>query len=191
MSSVGARCGGSGRMTPEPSSVGGKPSLAGGLAEALRQRQASMQGKKDDDDELPGLEGIVTHLVDEKLALQQAAELVVFILLWISPTQGAALDRTPMAKQETGGYGASNLSHRVGTIRLIKLMVSVGLVNNRKDLYVRPGNDSQGDKEEHGLPSINPPLIRCFRPCLYQNAKVIREEWERQTTRRKTLFGRL
>lgn len=51
MSSVGAGEGGSGRVTPEPSSVGGKPSLAGGLAEALRQRQASMQGKKDDDDD--------------------------------------------------------------------------------------------------------------------------------------------
>ena len=42
--------GSSGRATPE-----GKPSLAGGLAEALRARQASMQGqgqgKKDDDDD--------------------------------------------------------------------------------------------------------------------------------------------
>ena len=55
MSSVGAggSGSGSGRVTPEPSSMagGGKPSLAGGLAEALRQRQASMQGKKDDDDD--------------------------------------------------------------------------------------------------------------------------------------------
>ena len=51
MSSVGARGGGRGRVTPEPSSVGGKPNLAGGLAEALRQRQASMQGKKDDHDD--------------------------------------------------------------------------------------------------------------------------------------------
>lgn len=44
MSSTG---GNSGRATPD----GGKPSLAGGLAEALRQRQASMQGKRDDDDD--------------------------------------------------------------------------------------------------------------------------------------------
>lgn len=35
--------GGSGRATPN--------SLAGGLAEALRQRQSAMQGKKDDDDD--------------------------------------------------------------------------------------------------------------------------------------------
>ncbi|KAL8700696.1 MAG: hypothetical protein Q9224_000844 [Gallowayella concinna] len=48
MSSTG---GGSGRVTPEPTPAGGKPSLAGGLAEALRRRQASMQGKKDDDDD--------------------------------------------------------------------------------------------------------------------------------------------
>ncbi|MCJ1255420.1 class II myosin [Lignoscripta atroalba] len=39
---------GSGRATPE----GGRaPSLAGGLAEALRARQMSMQGKRDDDDD--------------------------------------------------------------------------------------------------------------------------------------------
>ena len=83
-----------------------------------------------------------------------------------------------------------NLSHRVGTTRLgtlPQLLVPMGLVNNCKDLYVRPGNDSQGDKEEHGL-SINPPLIQCFRLCLYQNAKVIREEWERQTTKRGRLY---
>lgn len=46
--SMGSLNGSSGRATPE----GGKPaSLAGGLAEALRARQASMQGKKDDDDD--------------------------------------------------------------------------------------------------------------------------------------------
>lgn len=39
--------GSNGRATPD----GGKPSLAGGLAEALRQRQASMQGKKNGDDD--------------------------------------------------------------------------------------------------------------------------------------------
>ncbi|KAL9020585.1 MAG: hypothetical protein Q9185_002171 [Variospora sp. 1 TL-2023] len=39
--------GSSGRATPD----GAKPSLAGGLAEALRQRQASMQGKKNGDDD--------------------------------------------------------------------------------------------------------------------------------------------
>jgi myosin-1 len=39
---------GSGRATPD----GGKPaSLAGGLAEALKRRQQSMQGKKEDEDE--------------------------------------------------------------------------------------------------------------------------------------------
>jgi myosin-1 len=40
--------GGSGRATPN--SIG-NASLAGGLAEALRQRQSAMQGKKDDDDD--------------------------------------------------------------------------------------------------------------------------------------------
>ena len=38
----------SGRATPEGSRA---PSLAGGLAEALRARQASMQGKPRDDDD--------------------------------------------------------------------------------------------------------------------------------------------
>ena len=37
----------SGRGTPDS----GRPSLAGGLAEALRARQASKQGKKDEDDD--------------------------------------------------------------------------------------------------------------------------------------------
>lgn len=40
----------SGRATPDGGG-GGKPSLAGGLAEALRARQISMQGKKDEDDD--------------------------------------------------------------------------------------------------------------------------------------------
>jgi len=53
--SMGTSSGGSGRDTPD-TSVDGKndsraPSLAGGLAEALRMRQMSMQGKKDDDDD--------------------------------------------------------------------------------------------------------------------------------------------
>ena len=38
----------SGRGTPDSSRA---PSLAGGLAEALKARQASMQGKREDDDE--------------------------------------------------------------------------------------------------------------------------------------------
>lgn len=42
--------GGSGRDTPT-SQASSKPSLAGGLAEALRARQMSMQGKKDEDDD--------------------------------------------------------------------------------------------------------------------------------------------
>lgn len=42
--------GGSGRDTPS-SQTSSKPSLAGGLAEALRARQMSMQGKKDEDDD--------------------------------------------------------------------------------------------------------------------------------------------
>ncbi|MCJ1445284.1 MAG: class II myosin [Stictis urceolatum] len=42
--------GDSGRGTPD-STRSGTPSLAGGLAEALRARQASMQGKKDEDDD--------------------------------------------------------------------------------------------------------------------------------------------
>lgn len=41
---------GSGRDTPT-SQASSKPSLAGGLAEALRARQMSMQGKKDEDDD--------------------------------------------------------------------------------------------------------------------------------------------
>lgn len=40
--------GGSGRGTPNSAS---NASLAGGLAEALRQRQEAMHGKQDDDDE--------------------------------------------------------------------------------------------------------------------------------------------
>lgn len=42
--------GGSGRNTPNEGQTNGG-SLAGGLAEALRQRQLSMQGKKEDDDD--------------------------------------------------------------------------------------------------------------------------------------------
>lgn len=42
--------GDSGRATPD-SGRSATPSLAGGLAEALRARQASMQGKRDDDDD--------------------------------------------------------------------------------------------------------------------------------------------
>ncbi|KAL8806713.1 MAG: hypothetical protein Q9223_004611 [Gallowayella weberi] len=49
--SMSSTDGGSGRVTPEPTAAGGKPSLAGGLAEALRRRQASMQGKKGGDDD--------------------------------------------------------------------------------------------------------------------------------------------
>ena len=49
-SAVSGLNGDSGRGTPD-SSRSATPSLAGGLAEALRARQASMQGKKDDDDD--------------------------------------------------------------------------------------------------------------------------------------------
>lgn len=49
MSSLGVN-GDSGRGTPD-STRSGTPSLAGGLAEALRARQASMQGKKNTDDD--------------------------------------------------------------------------------------------------------------------------------------------
>ncbi len=51
--SMGGSSGGSGRETPDApgGAKGGGVSLAGGLAEALRQRQLSMQGKKDDDDD--------------------------------------------------------------------------------------------------------------------------------------------
>ncbi|MCJ1454336.1 class II myosin [Mycoblastus sanguinarius] len=54
--SMGTSSGGSGRDTPNNSVDGGKgdgraPSLAGGLAEALRARQMSIQGKRDDDDD--------------------------------------------------------------------------------------------------------------------------------------------
>ena len=38
----------SGRATPDS---GRAPSLAGGLAEALRARQASMQGRREEEDE--------------------------------------------------------------------------------------------------------------------------------------------
>lgn len=50
---MGGSSGGSGRETPDApgGAKGGGVSLAGGLAEALRQRQRSMQGKKDDDDD--------------------------------------------------------------------------------------------------------------------------------------------
>ena len=50
---MGGSSGGSGRETPDApgGAKGGGVSLAGGLAEALRQRQLSMQGKKDDDDD--------------------------------------------------------------------------------------------------------------------------------------------
>ena len=41
----------SGRNTPEKADSGRAPSLAGGLAEALRARQMSMQGPKEDDDD--------------------------------------------------------------------------------------------------------------------------------------------
>lgn len=49
----GSSGGASGRETPDApgGAKGGGVSLAGGLAEALRQRQLSMQGKKDDDDD--------------------------------------------------------------------------------------------------------------------------------------------
>lgn len=43
--------GGSGRETPDSSRTTGGNSLAGGLAEALRARQMSMQGKRDEDEE--------------------------------------------------------------------------------------------------------------------------------------------
>ncbi|KAL9610008.1 MAG: hypothetical protein Q9167_005250 [Letrouitia subvulpina] len=49
--SMSSTSGSSGRATPDGGKAGGGTSLAGGLAEALRQRQASMQGKKDDDDD--------------------------------------------------------------------------------------------------------------------------------------------
>lgn len=51
--SMSGSSGGSGRETPDApgGAKGGGVSLAGGLAEALRQRQASMQGKRDDDDD--------------------------------------------------------------------------------------------------------------------------------------------
>ncbi len=53
--SMGTSSGGSGRDTPDTSvdgkSDGKAPSLAGGLAEALRMRQMSMQGKRDEDDD--------------------------------------------------------------------------------------------------------------------------------------------
>ncbi|KAK4691142.1 hypothetical protein P7C71_g5798, partial [Lecanoromycetidae sp. Uapishka_2] len=54
--SMGTSSGGSGRDTPNSSVDGGKdgsraPSLAGGLAEALRARQMSMQGKREEDDD--------------------------------------------------------------------------------------------------------------------------------------------
>ncbi|KAI4217326.1 MAG: hypothetical protein LQ351_000635 [Letrouitia transgressa] len=49
--SMSSTSGSSGRATPDGGKAGGGSSLAGGLAEALRQRQASMQGKKDDDDD--------------------------------------------------------------------------------------------------------------------------------------------
>ena len=53
--SMGTSSGGSGRDTPN-SSFDGKgdsrtPSLAGGLAEALRARQMSMQGKRDEEED--------------------------------------------------------------------------------------------------------------------------------------------
>lgn len=53
--SMGTSSGGSGRATPDTAvdgkGDGGRPSLAGGLAEALRMRQMSMQGKRDEDDD--------------------------------------------------------------------------------------------------------------------------------------------
>ena len=51
--SMSGSSGGSGRETPDApgGAKGGGVSLAGGLAEALRQRQASMQGKRDEDDD--------------------------------------------------------------------------------------------------------------------------------------------
>ena len=48
--SMGMNGGNSGRGTPD-SGKGGGASLAGGLAEALRARQVSMQGKKEDEDD--------------------------------------------------------------------------------------------------------------------------------------------
>lgn len=50
---MGTSSEGSGRDTPNTNSVDGAraPSLAGGLAEALKARQLSMQGKKDEDDD--------------------------------------------------------------------------------------------------------------------------------------------
>ena len=51
--SMGTSSGGSGRDTPnsDGKSDGRAPSLAGGLAEALRARQMSMQGKRDEDED--------------------------------------------------------------------------------------------------------------------------------------------
>lgn len=50
---MGTSSGGSGRDTPnsDGKSDGRTPSLAGGLAEALRARQMSMQGKRDEDED--------------------------------------------------------------------------------------------------------------------------------------------
>lgn len=49
--SMGTSNGGSGGNTPEKADGARAPSLAGGLAEALRARQMSMQGRKDEDDD--------------------------------------------------------------------------------------------------------------------------------------------
>ncbi|CAF9939484.1 class II myosin [Imshaugia aleurites] len=49
--SMGTSSGGSGRNTPDKADNSRAPSLAGGLAEALRARQMSMQGRKDEDDD--------------------------------------------------------------------------------------------------------------------------------------------
>ncbi|KAF6233409.1 hypothetical protein HO173_008341 [Letharia columbiana] len=49
--SMGTSSGGSGGNTPEKADSGRAPSLAGGLAEALRARQMSMQGRKEEDDD--------------------------------------------------------------------------------------------------------------------------------------------
>lgn len=48
---MGTSSGGSGRDTPNSVDGGRAPSLAGGLAEALRARQMSMQGKKGGEDD--------------------------------------------------------------------------------------------------------------------------------------------
>lgn len=50
-SAVSMTMNGSGRATPESGKSTPTPSLAGGLAEALRARQASMQGKREEDDD--------------------------------------------------------------------------------------------------------------------------------------------